>query len=301
MMRNRSRAIGGKQGLMSDSMSLSSPNGSSSCCCNSPRSPSLFPSPSLFAAFSPNSSSDSEVAMSPTSILETKSLSSLGNHFFSDRQQKKPAFGSPTAKQHPWTNGESKAIGLGIIDALNEEKSDKISSQSTSRMVLLGSQLKIQIPPLCPSSVSPVGSPIEIGINNRDHQPVLLSPAWRSLGLEMPASSPRVFAGSISMSEMELSEDYTCVISHGPNPKTTHIFDNCIMENTGDGFTLPAKRNSSATDFLSFCCACKKNLEQEKETFMYGGEIAFCSAECRNKEMLTGDELDNLSKASITM
>ncbi|KAK4717481.1 hypothetical protein R3W88_015819 [Solanum pinnatisectum] len=30
--------------------------------------------------------------------------------------------------------------------------------------------------------------------------------------------------------EMESSEDYTCVITHGPNPKTTHIFDNCIIE-----------------------------------------------------------------------
>ncbi|MCD7463487.1 hypothetical protein HAX54_050725 [Datura stramonium] len=30
--------------------------------------------------------------------------------------------------------------------------------------------------------------------------------------------------------EMESSEDYTCVINHGPNPRTTHIFDNCIVE-----------------------------------------------------------------------
>ncbi|CAH2068016.1 unnamed protein product [Thlaspi arvense] len=30
--------------------------------------------------------------------------------------------------------------------------------------------------------------------------------------------------------EMALSEDYTCIISHGPNPKTTHIFGDCILD-----------------------------------------------------------------------
>ncbi|KOM43809.1 hypothetical protein LR48_Vigan05g141400 [Vigna angularis] len=36
-------------------------------------------------------------------------------------------------------------------------------------------------------------------------------------------SSQRIFMGCLSASEMELSEDYTPVISHGPNPRTTHI------------------------------------------------------------------------------
>ncbi|XWS11899.1 hypothetical protein CRYUN_Cryun37aG0044400 [Craigia yunnanensis] len=35
---------------------------------------------------------------------------------------------------------------------------------------------------------------------------------------------------SLSAHEIELSEDYTCIISYGPNPKTTHIFGDCILE-----------------------------------------------------------------------
>ncbi|KAF2284218.1 hypothetical protein GH714_019953 [Hevea brasiliensis] len=88
-------------------------------------------------------------------------------------------------------------------------------------------------------------------------------------------NSPRVFTGCLSASEMELSEDYTCVISYGPNPRTTHIFDDCIVESCcgivgysdsraettgflGDGSSY------SSENFLSFCYACKKNLGQGK-------------------------------------
>lgn len=239
MLRKRSRATDGKQVLMPDAK---------------PRPSSLFP-----LCLSYHGSSDSEAAMSPTSILETKNLSSTGNHFFSDRQPNKPPFDAVTTTTT--TTATSSAIGLGIIDALNGEKSVAISPKAQSRMLLLGSQLKIQIPSLCSGSMSPVGSPIEFGLKNRDSQLALLSPA--------PASSPRVFTGSIPMSEMELSEDYTCVISHGPNPRTTHIFDNCVVERCGDGSSAADRGGYLLDDFLSYCHACKKNLGQGKDTFMY--------------------------------
>ncbi|RRT78477.1 hypothetical protein B296_00009988 [Ensete ventricosum] len=266
MLRKRSRATDGKQVLVPDAK---------------PRPSSLFP-----LCFSSHGSSDSEAAMSPTSILETKNLSSTGNHYFSDRQPKKPPFDAVTTT----TTATSSAIGLGIIDALNGEKSVTISPKAQSRMLLLGSHLKIQIPSLCPGSMSPVGSPIEFGLKNRDSQLALLSPA--------PASSPRVFTGSIPMSEMELSEDYTCVISHGPNPRTTHIFDNCVVERCGDGSSAADRGGYLLDDFLSYCHACKKNLGQGKDTFMYRGEKAFCSSECRNKEMLNDGGMEKCSEES---
>ncbi|CAL9164596.1 FCS-Like Zinc finger 8 isoform X1 [Musa acuminata AAA Group] len=273
MLRKRSRATDGKQVLMPDAK---------------PRPSSLFP-----LCLSYHGSSDSEAAMSPTSILETKNLSSTGNHFFSDRQPNKAPFDAVTTTTTT-TTATSSAIGLGIIDALNGEKSVAISPKAQSRMLLLGSQLKIQIPSLCSGSMSPVGSPIEFGLKNRDSQLALLSPA--------PASSPRVFTGSIPMSEMELSEDYTCVISHGPNPRTTHIFDNCVVERCGDGSSAADRGGYLLDDFLSYCHACKKNLGQGKDTFMYRGEKAFCSSECRNKEMLNDGGMEKCSEeSSLTM
>ncbi|XP_047336205.1 FCS-Like Zinc finger 8-like [Impatiens glandulifera] len=107
-----------------------------------------------------------------------------------------------------------------------------------------------------------------------------------------------------SVREMELSEDYTCVISHGPNPKTTHIFDNCIVEcdcngvpfGGGGGVSKSNKKmkmkstssssSSSSDGFLRFCYACKKDLGHGKDIYIYGGEKSFCSRECRWEEML---------------
>ncbi|CAN1246712.1 FCS-Like Zinc finger 8 [Linum grandiflorum] len=67
---------------------------------------------------------------------------------------------------------------------------------------------------------------------------------------------------------MELSEDYTCVISRkGTNPKTTHIFDNCVVENY---FCLSSENSmNDSRDFLSFCYTCKKSLEQKRDIFIY--------------------------------
>lgn len=225
---------------------------------------------------------ESDASMSPTSILETKPFSAIANPFFAEKSHRKPFCG----------NGDLKAIGLGIVDALTKEKSEKKASNSSSRMVLFGSQLKIQIPTEQPNSPSPP----EFGVKNKNSLLSMHSPAG-----EVRNSSPRLFTGCLSPREMELSEDYTCVISHGPNPKKTHIFDNCIVESCGgDGFLCSKKesrfledQNSSfyaSEGFLSFCHACGKSLAQGKDIFMYRGEQAFCSHECREREMVSEEE-----------
>uniref|UniRef100_A0A1D1ZEF5 Zinc finger MYM-type protein 6 n=2 Tax=Anthurium amnicola TaxID=1678845 RepID=A0A1D1ZEF5_9ARAE len=305
MVRKRSGAVGlgSKQGPMSDYPPLPSPSAK----CNKPTPSSLFPSPRLFlGSFTGKGFSDSEAVVSPTSILETKHFSATGVSF-SDRNSRKPPV---DATVHPslenkhchWENGELRGVGLGIVDALNDENNQKLPKVE-SRKVFFGSQLKIQIPPLFPNSISPTSSvesansPIEFGIKTKNSLLGSLSPSWRSpsgSGNLAEASSPRVFPGSLSMSEMELLEDYTCVITHGPNPRTTHIFDNYIVESCGDGSSLSTKENRFLPDqpgypsvgFLSFCHACKKNLGQGKDTYMYRGDKAFCSQECRYQEML---------------
>ncbi|KAH7653261.1 Zf-FLZ domain-containing protein [Dioscorea alata] len=288
MLKKRSRTVSSS----SSKQSLQSPTGKY----NRMASSSLFPSPRLFVGFSSKGFTDTEpAAMSPTSILETKPFSSIGNPFFSDRNPRKPVNETNVPLEsnkhhHPWDNGDSKAIGLGIIDALTNEKANDKSSKQDSRMVLFGSQLKIQVPyinsgPISPTcSVESPNSPIEFGIKTKDSQLALYSP---------PPATPRIFSGCFSPRDMELSEDYTCIISHGPNPKTTHIFDNCIVESCGDGYpqSMADRTMYPSDDFLSFCYACKKNLGHGKDIFMYGGEKAFCSRECRYQEMLFDEEV----------
>ncbi|WOL08137.1 hypothetical protein Cni_G16889 [Canna indica] len=114
---------------------------------------------------------------------------------------------------------------------------------------------------------------------------------------------------SLSASEIEQSEDYTCIISHGPNPKTTHIFGDCILESHSfpskdlknkhkkdQEWLLKPSEDSlpcSSSDFLSFCYFCKKKLEEGKDIYMYRGEKAFCSCECRDQEILIEEEMEN--------
>ncbi|KAJ7958699.1 DUF581 domain-containing protein [Quillaja saponaria] len=141
-------------------------------------------------------------------------------------------------------------------------------------------------------------------------------------------SSSHGFIGSVSASEVELSEDYTCVISHGPDPKKTHIFGGCILgcqsndlsnlsknEEKGVGVPQEAKKdvgvrqeansfeNSNFTQyfsngFLSFCYNCNKKLEEGKDIYIYRGEKSFCSLTCRALEIMVDEELEKSKKSS---
>ncbi|KAJ0488312.1 putative Zf-FLZ domain, FCS-Like Zinc finger/14 [Helianthus annuus] len=81
--------------------------------------------------------------------------------------------------------------------------------------------------------------------------------------------------------EIELLEEYTCVISHVGNNmvKKREYFD--------DGFkrkSLVSDWVFDEVDFLSCCNLCKKKLHG-LDIFMYRGEKAFCSEECRYQQI----------------
>ncbi|XP_010526125.1 PREDICTED: uncharacterized protein LOC104803775 [Tarenaya hassleriana] len=106
------------------------------------------------------------------------------------------------------------------------------------------------------------------------------------------------FLGSPSASDIELSEDYTCIISHGPNPKTTHIYGDRVLEchslcdDKEKHIPTESEAMFPSDDFLSFCYFCNKKLEEGEDIYMYRGERAFCSTECRTEEMLMEEEED---------
>ncbi|KAL3644883.1 hypothetical protein CASFOL_010063 [Castilleja foliolosa] len=276
MLRNRSRrAVTTKQALMADQTSSLSPT------TNKPNSPisSFLISPRFFNGyFTKTHFSEPEtnvITMSPTSTLDTKSASSFVNPFGYDNIL--PQIPNPTAKQ------DTKAIGLALIDSIIDEKSDLDNKELVkfpkpiSRTSLLGSKLKVQIPVINPtsSSISPnesPKSPADFGIKTKNSQ------------ISSPFSSNPVkeFTRQLSLKEMELSEDYTCVITHGPNPKTTHIFDDCIVESClGDDDSTSSEYKkmemdygfenyvSSYPNFLSFCYTCKDILGQGKDIYIY--------------------------------
>ncbi|XP_021746338.1 uncharacterized protein LOC110712192 isoform X2 [Chenopodium quinoa] len=126
----------------------------------------------------------------------------------------------------------------------------------------------------------------------------------------MAIPSCNEMARSLTPEEIELSEDYTCVISHGPNPKTTHIFGDFVLKSHPNEIDPENKKESLETkmpcmenclqisapspypsnDFLSCCYFCKKKLEEGKDIYMYRGEKAFCSWDCRLEEISNEEE-----------
>ncbi|PRQ36995.1 putative Zf-FLZ domain-containing protein [Rosa chinensis] len=99
----------------------------------------------------------------------------------------------------------------------------------------------------------------------------------------------------------ELSESYTCVISHFGNnltkkrvyfdDKLSGVVNDCSDCEVRSGVFSASPlsvgevgREFWSSDFLSSCYLCKKQL-QGLDIFMYRGEKAFCSTECRDKHI----------------
>lgn len=249
----------------------------------SPRHPSsssaavaapVFPSPRPFVATAlpqaglllDGSSEGPSSAVSPTSILETKQFccSAL------------PPFLSERSLRRAHTDAAPEPASVGLADVLRDHGDAKVAGGK----VVFGSQLRIQVP--SGRAVELVSSPIEFGAKNRDAQLAVLSPARRFLPEVVSSPSARVFAGGVAVvppGEMAMSEDYTCVISRGPNPRTTHIFDDCIVESCGDLIVDKADKAAAAAavaggaavacGFLSFCHACNKQLGQGNDILIY--------------------------------
>ncbi|XP_068638364.1 FCS-Like Zinc finger 14-like [Aristolochia californica] len=99
--------------------------------------------------------------------------------------------------------------------------------------------------------------------------------------------------------DMDLSESYTCVISSVGNVRVRkrEYFDGAEGRNgdfTGKSavfFASPLTEVPAAgrEDFLSSCHLCRKKLHG-LDIFMYRGDKAFCSVECRCQQILS-DEL----------
>ncbi|XP_074280800.1 FCS-Like Zinc finger 13-like [Silene latifolia] len=87
-------------------------------------------------------------------------------------------------------------------------------------------------------------------------------------------------------------EEFTYVTSHGTEKSiTTRVYCPAINQSIGvfDISSSPARLfddsyRSSDYDFLSSCQLCRKTLHG-KDIYMYKGEKAFCSEECRQRQI----------------
>ncbi|KAI6674754.1 hypothetical protein NL676_002660 [Syzygium grande] len=276
MLRNRPRAVtGNKQALVADQRSQSAATAQNMHASNNK---SIFPSflASRFmhlmfktALTEPKYVMGVGGPSSPSATLHINPFSHLKFPFWYQNYQQHPRFPDKfhEANKYPFRELDSTArTGLALVDTLSNNKA-RIHQESvikgSDKLVLPGSRLKFEAPPIQEPAVSPSGSP-----------------NFAFLDYQTP------LRGRLSVSEMELSEDYTCVISHGPNPTATHIFGSSVVETYCLSIEVKKQTLFGPDNFLSSCYTCKKSIEQNADIYIYRGEKAFCSSECRYQEML---------------
>ncbi|KAJ4868202.1 hypothetical protein Rs2_50251 [Raphanus sativus] len=195
--------------------------------------------------------------LSPTSILEANPS------FFSSKNPKL----EPTLIPKPQRFHPPEAFGLADL-----VQNRGHSTKPVNKMVIFGSKLRVQIP--CSDFGTKTGPTTQMRHPHGHGQ--LTSPCLKT-----------------KVSEIDQTEDYTCVISHGPNPTITHIFDNSVFVEEATpppppcSLPLPLETyKKTDTGFLSNCYTCKKILDPKHDIYIYRGEKGFCSSECRYQEML---------------
>uniref|UniRef100_A0A0E0M7T6 FLZ-type domain-containing protein n=2 Tax=Oryza punctata TaxID=4537 RepID=A0A0E0M7T6_ORYPU len=246
------------------------------------------------------------VLMSPTSTLQTASATSpcSGGRSsgaatavavpFSRRHHDgavgREPDGDGQCKSHrPWD--ATRPVGLGLVGALNDDDGvvgvdpgDVAVTAALASSVLTGQRLRVQANYYAPCT--------EFGVKRG-------GAGAAAAAVVQCAPARRRWMSPREMME-EMSEDYTCVIARGANPRTTHIFDNRVVESSGVYFPSELRFPSAAGmddgdgDFLRYCHGCSKDLGLGKDIFMYRGEKAFCSRECRYHEMLFDEGIEEL-------
>ncbi|CAG7905115.1 unnamed protein product [Brassica rapa] len=194
--------------------------------------------------------------ISPTSILEANPS------IFSSINPKPTSYLDPTIPK-PQRFHPPEPFGLADL-----VKSRDHSSKPVNKMVLFGSKLRVQIP--CADFGTKTGPTSQMRHPHGQLKPCLQTKV-------------------LTVSEIDQTEDYTCVISHGPNPTITHIFDNSVFVEEATppcSVPLPQETKKMDTGFLSNCYTCNKKLDQKQDIYIYRGEKGFCSSECRYQEML---------------
>lgn len=168
------------------------------------------------------------------SILSPTSILEANNpSFFSSKNPKPQRFHPPEA--------------FGLADLVQNRGH---STKPVNKMVLFGSKLRVQIPS---SDFGTKTGPTTQMRHPHGHGQ-LTSPCLKT-----------------KVSEIDQTEDYTCVISHGPNPTITHIFDNSVfVEATPpSSVSLPQVPTETKNNFFSYCYTCNKNLDQKHDIYIY--------------------------------
>ncbi|KAL1202235.1 FCS-Like Zinc finger 10 [Cardamine amara subsp. amara] len=264
------------------------------------------------------SPSDYESAWSPTSPLDFRFFSSFGNPFAGSSSRS-----IWKGEQKSWDSGK---VGLSILHSLADDHRHHQTDSSRillpspdSKNMIFGSlmrngNLNCQKPLLsqAPAKAFIPNTDVPKVVFGIGHNPFDVVELQSSCLVDTYCVNNNAFNG-LADSDIEMSEDYTCVTSHGPNPKTTHIFGDQVLESAELNELKKlccGKKKESIFDiapldltttpidvyhpknFLRTCYLCSKKLDFKEDIYMYSGYKAFCSSECRQVVLDLDEEMN---------
>ncbi|CAL4944347.1 unnamed protein product [Urochloa decumbens] len=169
----------------------------------------------------PDAESETAFSTSPTSVLDAAASFGSGGP--------DAAAGSSSGRRRPWRDSALHGLA-GALDCGGDQP-ERIVLAATSPSVLARS--------------CSLDRRVEFGVKNKSSWLPLRAGSGREAAPPSPAADDSW--------EMEpSSEDYTCVISRGPNPRTVHIFGDRVVEAdataaiAGGAETLPRPINLPA-------------------------------------------------------
>uniref|UniRef100_A0A0D9ZD26 Uncharacterized protein n=1 Tax=Oryza glumipatula TaxID=40148 RepID=A0A0D9ZD26_9ORYZ len=166
-------------------------------------------------------------SMSPTSVIDAAAAFA-------------PSPDAGGSKRRPWCDWGAGTHGLAdALDCTGDDDDGHRQSvlAAASRAVKLQAQPPQQQHPLLRSCS--LDRRVEFGVKNKS--------SW--LPLRVAGGSGDSAPAAESPAEMQMepsSEDYTCVISRGPNPRTVHIYGDRVVEGGGGATTAVALAGESS-------------------------------------------------------
>ncbi|CAL9775719.1 unnamed protein product [Musa acuminata subsp. burmannicoides] len=80
-------------------------------------------------------------------------------------------------------------------------------------------------------------------------------------------------------------------------PKDTHIISKISLKNYTSSLTSSCSTRRST--FLEDCYLCRRRLQHGKDIYMYRGDRAFCSEECRRRQIFMDEESGKRDNCSL--
>lgn len=221
----------------------------------------FFRVPDLLVKLSAKCLSELDVVRSPTSPLDLKFFTGLGN--------KSPGSSSSVDASQNQKILLGDRVGLGLVDSLTDDNPAPLGGR---KVLFLGSEMRI-IDNLSRKNSST--APDQAGeVEQKDDN-----------------MSDELMGSAMSLGDIINSEDYTRVVSRGPNPRTTHFFGDRVFELQAEQLMPVESKVDQSTSpvedgLMSFCYFCSEKLKEAEDIYIYQGDKSFCSVECRENFMV---------------